>query len=696
MSYSKVMLALLLLLQEPNLDQAISLEESAQSVGSFFHKVSERVGFEVSAAGSLKKNTLVVRFDEAPLRTVLDRVADALAAKWHVVDKKKVELYRTEEQTKALRTKEVADRKEAIQNSISEIDVPVLTEEMAQKIGARAQALEPRLPLIGKDPKVLKDKRALDGDMPAGRGAGKAALLIPPEMYLSLKPGERAVFSNRPNRLQKALPSGKKLVEEYNVERDFLRRAMADALMRESEMRLSVDPRAGQFRIKSRAERVIVALQRMPDLRGYMVSANFVDSEGWILGTGWRSINDSVPVAQPILEKVTLDLAKPFIDLNTFSFNSDVRSSVAATFCSPDRYDPHGWLPGELILDYARKTKRPLVAALSDLALRSVYLNSNPDVRPTYPSQMLAQYLARDWDTSVSEREGCLVIMPRMPLTAEREYLDRKLLQTALQAMLKEGRVSILEACKYAGSAESDLAGSFFEEVLVRATSPNGSDSPDNIAFQAEQFLLERLVGRIPDAFLANEVNEVKVSQLSAEAREVLTKWLMEGWLAGLFDDKVDSDHPYSNIAFREATEMFPEGIPDATTIRITWSTQPFIYAKWNQGVTLQPYKLVNNWADEPDGVDVDVVNGRCLSIEVKLPGGATVPADLWQAPPASNEARNWRKLSTLPGDVLAKMRTERARYSGLESTWGRYKPPPPGIDARVKVSAWAGTPRVY
>ena len=674
------MLALLLLLQEPNLDQRVSLEVAAQGAPAFLSKLSERVGFEISAPGTLRRNTLVVRFEDTPLRTVLDRVADALSAKWQVVDKQRVEFYRPASLLKALQAKETAERRETIQKGMDAIDVPELTVKLAQAIARQAEAFEPRLMLTGRDAQARADRQLLEDAMPIGRAAGKAAKLIPIEAFLALRAGERVVLSSHPNRMQRPFPSGRKLVEEYNSDRTLMRAAMTEALQRENEMLAYSDPRWGQFRIKAPAEKVIVAISRNADLRGYFVSVRLVDREGWILGRAYRRLYDTPIVEPTTLTKGSVELPRPLIDLNRAVREivlPELRAANLATTTSPATREPHSWLIGELILDFSRKTRQPLAAALSDRAFRQTYLFRVPDLQPSYPSDRLAQLLTRDWNASVSEREGCVVVTPRMPLSAEREYLDRKPLETALHKMIEGKRLAILDASEYAAAAKSELAGLFFEHLLVRATSPNAMDSPDSDLFDTLQYPTARFVGHVPSTYLAQQTSTVSVIELPANARQALSDRIFFGDLGSMFEEKVDVEHPYSNIAYREPTAMLPEGIPGSTRVRFTWSSQPFIYTKFTGGVSLHPYKWSYYYLDRPDSWQVDVVTGRCLTVDILLPDGNVATDQLWEAPPATTE-RNWRRVSDLPAEVLDLLRAEKAKQASVQALQGGYKPPPP------------------
>lgn len=679
------MLAVLLLLQEPNLDQRVSLEEAAQSAPAFFSKLSERVGFEIAAPGTLRRNTLVIRFENTPLRTVLDRLADALSAKWQVVDKKRVEFYRPASLVKALRDKEDSDRKSAIQKALDAIELPELTEALAQKIAARARAFEPRVRTLGRDAEARLEQQAILDSMPAGRGAARIVKALPIERYMNMKVGERIVFASSPNQMQVALPNGRKLVDEFNAERGLMRQSMAEDLRRENEMVAYSDPRAGQFKLKSDAVKVVVGVTRSPEFRGFLANVRFVDADGWPVSTATTTVSDNVAVEPYKLDDVEVEIPESLYRLTEAirsygRISREERQRAVSIMTDPARNDPQGWYHGEMILDYSRKSKKPLAATLSDRGMRRLWLiGSAPSRR--LRADALARMMALEWSLSSGEKQGAIVALPSTPLAAESEYLDRDLMSQAFGQMLKEKRLSILDAAEYAGKTKSALAGQFAEWSIAGWSSPSGFGSPDQ-ELVSNWFSVVRFVGRVPGTYLAPGARPVTVAELPAEAKMALKSWVIDVPFTQMFGEKRDAEHPYDHIAYIEPTEAFPNGVPGSTQVRFTWANSPLILIGNDVGLppTMYPYKFLAYMLDPAYGKSAtyDCVFGRSLKIDLLLPDGRTASEEIWEAPPASTEPRNYRKISELPANVLELMRAEYAKQQAFLSTLGTIKPPPP------------------
>lgn len=681
------MLVATLALQGPDLDQKIALEEPAQSAPAFLAKLSKLTRCEIAAPGPLSRNTLVVRFDDTPLRVILDRLGDSLSAKWRVVEGKKVEFYRPASLLRSLREHEDAARKEAISKGLKAVEVPELTEALAAKIAARARAFEPRLRQVGRDPAARQERQALQDSMPVGRAAAKITQAVPLDRYLGMKVGERIVFSSSPNSMQISLPGGMSIVREFNTERAIMRRALADDLKREDEMLTFTDPRAGQFKLKSEAVKVVAGISRTPEVRGFLVNVRFVDADGWVVSSASTAVPDTVTGKPVDLEPVQVEVSDPNFRLTEAirSFgqpSQEERRKAVAVLTDPNRYDPQGWYHGDLILDYSRRTKKPIVASLSDRGMRRLWLAMDTPAK-SMPSKTLATLMANEWGLSLVEQKGTTIVSPVLHLTAESDYLDRAEMSLAFGKMVKEGRLAILDAAEYANSSKSALAGQFAEWSIAGWGSPHGFGSPDQ-ELVSSWFATMRFVGHLPGASVSPGARPLAVSELSPEARVALKRWIMDVPFTLMFGELRDAEHPYDHITRTEPTEALPNGVPGSTQIRLTWSESPLILIGNDVGLppTMQPYKwLAYMMAPEyANDSRYDTVTGKSLKIDLIFPDGRTASEEVWEAPPASTEARNYRRLTELPAAVLSLMRAEYARTQAQHSIGGRLATPPPAF----------------
>ena len=674
-------LALLLLGQAPDVDRKVSVETLGQSLPTVLSRLSSETGVRCVAVGSLARNTVVARLDYQPLRHVLDQLGAALTCSWRVVDGR-VELFRTSAQVEALKKTERELRARQLAESIRLLQLEPFSETLAEGLAARSRTLEPRLRSVTRDASVAAEMKALFDSMPAGRGLIRAVRSLPTPQLLDMKAQDRKVFAFPANPVQSTLPTGKDILSAFNKERTVMFRVLQRDLAREREFVETLDPRASQFRLPSEAVKVIVAVNRGPEFRGFSVNVRFVDADGWPVAEASKTVEDEAKA-----EIDNLPEAGIVVDDELFRLNEEVslrlgsrdRKSLLTAISNPQQHEPGSWYQGAALFDYARKANRQLVAALSDRSLRRLWLSSATPGR-TLTAKELATRIAREWSLTSSYERGTWMVKPLEQLAAEREYLDRDLMSGAWQSVVSEGRYQISVAATYCAKAKSELIGAFAEGCYVTALTPpySGNSVDEWLAWGQPNVPILRFVGRVPSQFMSSGRATI-VGELPSTAREALDLWILKNAHGGAFGEQRDAEHPYDHITRLEPTEALPRGIPSDTRVRFTWFAAHYVLQRINGypdalHIAEQAYYLLQS---NVEAANFDAKTGRALRVEVLFSDGRQISHVLHETPPGVESTRNWRRVSDLPDEVLNVMRAEARRQEELGRRMGSAGPPP-------------------
>lgn len=670
----------LVLVQGPDLDREVQLQSRGQSLPSLLKAMSPEV--PIVAVGSLAKNTVVARLDSQPLRSVLDHLGRALTCSWRVVDGKQIELYRTQAQTDQLAKVERDLRSAELKKSIDALELEEFSKAFADRLALRARNLEPRILTNQRDPAVGAEMKALIEAMPSGRGMVRVAKSLPVNRLLQMPAKERIVFAYPGNSQQIALPNGKGILDAFNSERNTMFESLKDDLAREREFIMNLDSRAGQFRLKSPAVKVIAAVARGPEVRGFWITVRFVNADGWPVAELSRPLNEEAKADLPDLGDVTAEVSDADYQLvQAVSIWGSLKPrpmDLLQKISNPLQSDPMSWYHGSLLFDYSERSKQPFVGVLTDRGLRRLWLSQTAPGQSVAASQ-LAYRMAKEWMLNARVEGNVWFVRPLEQLAAEREYLDRDLMVRTWASVLKERRYLIPEAAAYNANAKSELLGTFAEFCYVNALAPPYSGN------SVDEWLTDptvlRFVGRLPGTILVADGRETSVGELSAGARDALDRWILKGAYVAALGYTTDENHPYANVRESEPTEALPRGIPGDTRIRLRWISAQFVM--WRR-VPTQPMMLsaaedvyyMLQWNDQ--NAHFDSATGRALQVEVRFADGRNVTHVIRETPDYMDSERNWRRLSELPSEVLDVMRAEARRQEALGNRVNAGGTPPP------------------
>lgn len=677
-----VWLAALLLTQGPDLDREVHLRTPGQSLPSLLKGISDETKIPISAVGSLAKNTLVVRLDPQPLRSVLDQLGKGLTCSWRVVDGQRIELYRTEAQTTHLRNTERALRSAELKKSIEALELEEFSKAYGETLAQRARNLEPRIGTNQRDPAVGAEMKALINAMPSGRGLVRVAKGLPVDRLLQMTATDRVVFAYPANSQQISLPQGRGILEAFNSERSTMFDVLKEDLVREAEFIWSLDSRARQFRLMTPATKVIAAVNRSPGIRGFVVLVRFVNADGWTVAELSQLLNEEPKADLAELADVTAEVKDDSYRLaeamSYWGWNKPKPPELLQTVANPLRNEPLSWYHGSVLLDHAERARRPLVAVLPDRSLRRLWLSQTAPGQ-SVPASQLAFRMAKEWTLNSQVEGDTWFVRPLEQLAAEREYLDRDLMVTAWASYLKERRYLIPVAAEFNGQAKSELLGAFAEWAYVNTLAPPyAGNFPDE---ELTDPTVLRFVGRLPGNFLAAEGREIAVGELPASAREALDRWLLKSAFVAQLGYTTSKDHPFPNVKESEPTEALPRGIPSDTRIRLSWVTAHFIMWKRipDQPMMLAAAEYLYYFLQSNNqNAHFDSASGRALQVEVLFADGRKVTHVIRETPDYMTTERNWRKLSELPNEVLEVMRAEDRRQEALGNRVNVGSGPPP------------------
>ncbi|MCS7300534.1 MAG: hypothetical protein NZ556_03145 [Fimbriimonadales bacterium] len=188
---------------DARLQQKVSFQEPAQSVGQILKKLSQQTGLTLFPVPPLEREILIVDAQEVPLKALMDALADALDAEWFAQPNGAYRFTRTTKKAQARRQQDDAELKanlpDAIQSRTEELQTFAWTrEQLEAELRAARQHLGDQL----SDPEnrsqegteqLFRQSRRLN---PARRLALRLVQRLQPQRLLDIPVGERRVFSN--------------------------------------------------------------------------------------------------------------------------------------------------------------------------------------------------------------------------------------------------------------------------------------------------------------------------------------------------------------------------------------------------------------------------------------------------------------------------------------------------------------------
>lgn len=682
-------------------DKTVHYTARALPMRVVVEELGRQGGIKLRVDAEMEDEPLILRLNDVPLKTAMDKLADVFAAEW-VDHGSYFRLERSSQQIDAFRKRVLRERADAIRDSIQalaklERDNPSLDGKAAEELVKDFVKLEP----LFKDnpgPEVARRRFLLNSRTPTTRLGVAVLNAFDPEELASLPVGSTTTYSSEPTGLQRKLPAvDSEVIERFVAER----KAVADAYLKTAPDpdTFSIPTLAREARSFDRPPtKLLVSATSLNDERQVFLEISLLDSKGQSIAEDAEIVGvdyQSSLLVRPRLNAAMVEAARTGFELDTVGKELAPRTGnyrpeelrplskeTLEALLHPTKRDPLGIATCQILLTEAERQGLNVVCLAPDSV--EAYALSSARTGKTSLQAFLAS-IEGSQPVTFARSDGWLIGRPRNPLRTAETRLSRSTMEAFLQRVAKEGRVTLEAASQLRASVARDCS----VEWALRCTSwllPN-----EDVSVMFGNVDLMRLYGSLTDEqreIAAKSGLSIRYGDLSVEQQESLRNYVADsraGPLAGsktaLRSDSAQSERggadlrPDTEIQVREATELraFKTFEVGGRTIE---SQTPLSEVAW----TAVP-------VDHPEFADVRSIQGlhgfklgtqRLVSIKVLLGNGGEINGALSENhKPAGAPLPLDRFLASLPADVLKSIREEEERIVRQLSASSEEEAPP-------------------
>lgn len=687
-------------------EQRITLTVPGATPRNAIAQIAELTGEKLEVADNINLCTLVLRLDDVLLEDALSKIAEVTIGYWAKVGDRRI-LRLDQERTNSAR----AESLELMKTSIEEQNARAL--ESLEPWETYRHKLPGLATQIGEVTAGGYTNNEWYGKLEPLRESGvesrllvRIAAALSVDDMLDLESDERAVYSNRPTSMQRPMPAGAKAaIDQFQVEYAEWQRVAVESLQQYPVL-VQPDPRLFVDVAESPPSHFVLDVIHLDYVDALMMYLHVYDDNGQQVSYATYRIplTPTVASVQP-LELPDIELTPEELQFSALmsslynNFLPDGRSvgEVADTYLrrlsNADTDDPISYHPGPILLKAAKQSGRNLVALIPDAAFYQMASIRSP-VMPGLSGASLEQLIHQDWRCSAAQDGVWLVVAPRNPEAARKNYLRREPLARLVRSFTADRSVSLESAFRYAKEQEGGLAFRDIEARLVWLASPIASNyGADNLVSSLSESPL-KFLGELSDEEFqsASTSRGVQIGLLNKDARDSLASWLFahRNRMWGIQHSRREPV-PYNEYKFdtpswieRNASDALPRGIPAGSTLRV-WTEEKVLLLFKIEDVRVVVSEIKENagWRLLEDGATGrarDLQPTELTVVHLVFTFGPDVTVDYTLEVVPAIGAR-WFTLDQLPAalrDELALLRDEAAkqRESGVFDR-GRSRPPP-------------------
>jgi hypothetical protein len=429
---------------------AINLETRAARLPVFLAELSKQVGEPLECAPNLAGQVVLVRFKGVGKEEALSRIAGAVDGEWQVVKgvtflSRSTSLQR--ELERKWRSQAIARFADAIKPLTDQIDTnPRFDGEAAKKLVAEMHALDKQIK--GDESYFFREMQrvnAIHARGPGGRAISRIFRSMGAAEIADLPVG-RTVFSLNPTRLQRPMPKGiADVVQTLRKEQEIWNQELeANPPVTGDGGYMSTDPRFAKFSFEPVRQVLMVASRHNPrsnimfELSGFdshgsllfYVTSNLMptnllpDTEKLGKLRSAKGDFELSPTSRRLLELMDYSYAKP----------DRVDPQLAAIVRDPVKNEPLQFAHSEIVLAYAEKAGKNLVASINDqlsVTDRDPTRSGKVNLDAFIGSAILLSNIDLEVDERwISIKPSTRFGTPRMP---DDRFACRKLLESALE-----------------------------------------------------------------------------------------------------------------------------------------------------------------------------------------------------------------------------------------------------------------------
>lgn len=364
----------------PPFTKRLSFRHAAAPVERLIEAVATRFDLPIGVSPSMASDYVVVEVEEVPAIELLERIASVSSGRWRLSEGKYV-LTRDNRAAAADEKADRAYRKRVIEESIAKARGAEKELASTQALVERGTELARELAKASPIDDSWMKMRALEAARPGQRLAFRLLAGIDPAEIATILPGQRLVFSDSPNRMQKPLKGASQAIKAWLADR---------AMWSDARKKMEENPETREWAtvLELYAEpmeapaRVLVAVSRGYEWFGLTYGANIMLV--WPDGTISRSYATfgRIPDAPDVPQPSASGRNDTFIEFSDMSkrLRAESRSmwmhedgppkepsaEVLELVTQPEKHEPLGFVPSDAVFAVRKKMGGHLVASLPD------------------------------------------------------------------------------------------------------------------------------------------------------------------------------------------------------------------------------------------------------------------------------------------------------------------------------------------
>ncbi len=575
------------------------------------NKLAAVLGEPVQVAKTLWPTTVMVHAEQATVREVQDKIAEAINATWS----KRGGVWYLEQTSAQARSDEQTYRQErirSIQRLLDHNRKQLQAQKPFDEQHARRLYEEMRdfAKLYGPNDNERVSKRVneLEQESPVSRLNRRFLLALKAETLASVNPGERKIFSTNPTPMQSPMPGEvAKLIAQYVEEQNLWAQVTGGQPVVDGDGNgLGIEFGAFVEEVNQPVGTVLLSVEGyLDDTFGFKISV-FDKSGKFMLeaeSSSWDTLDESVfaevnndnsKVTEGLKLSPESDVLRNLLTVNNRKADrwKAVTDALLALWRKPTQRDPLGYYVGDLLSAEARNRKKSLVAVVPDQFIDQYEYGIISDIEGFLKRNPPIPWI---YDALVEEDANWLVMKSTNPLRIRKSYHDRSLLEQEFAMGARLDPPSLEEEADLA-SKSNQVASPFTAMLYTLRANPfhSGNQLPHLRVFAAMTQ---------PGRIAAARKGGVALSMLPKAVQTEVHKIVYNGEPYSIFIDEAESDtdgppktdaddqdsgdsnaglpnpkmEAFWNGILREPTVCLPNGIPLNTTISFEVETSYWV-----------------------------------------------------------------------------------------------------------------------
>ena len=574
--------------------KVVSAEVRAAPAPLAIAELSRQIGFPLAAMPATQNDILIIKVKGVTVRALMDKIAKVLHAGWEPQDGG-YRLIRTD----AMRREEIAEEQakltEKIRTSFEKmrkqnIEDGELNDRNAQLTVDRLYSIQEQMQ-AGSSATNWQDQQKLNAQAPAYRLIRRICPQLTPELLASIPRARNAVFSTKPNRMQRPMPVNlQPLIQAFKKEQAIWSRAMRNARDKRTGSQYyfenTADPANRQF------GKVLLIVSRPNEGRGVSVRIIVADTKGRTIGSGgenigwdnqfrntpWETAKKAGGDEEDIVFSGTSKLLNDTFQQAFTSARANggqpdivIDPALRPILLNPEKTELLSLTATDAVFETARIKKLNIVACPTDM----MFIGLGPVAQVgSKPSSFLA--ILPNYQLETESQDGWLTIQPIDGSGTRKDRTNRLVLGQYIRSVVKEGRISLDNQADYAfrsGKENDDFLPMFFL-MLLGVLKPGDESGPGD-------WNALRLYGSLtaPQRQLARAGQTIPFRALNPAQIEIVRHQIFDGGYAPLqityqqtdfADTGTEDNMDFGNGLDREATEILPNGFTGSEQLTIT------------------------------------------------------------------------------------------------------------------------------